>query len=100
MSVRQSVGLSVTRTFDDPQGAPTWPTWPCFYIGMLSIFSASGDKCGVVRKADRESGKDLCYTKAEQKWPMQCKEKNAATPLPVDYESPSAPWEKGTIFRE
>ena len=28
-SVRWLVGWSVTHSFDDPHGAPYWPTWPC-----------------------------------------------------------------------
>ena len=31
LSVGRSVGWSVTQTFDDPNGAPYWPTWPCFF---------------------------------------------------------------------
>ena len=27
-SVGRSVGLSVTNSFDDPHGAPFWPSWP------------------------------------------------------------------------
>ena len=27
--VGRSVGRSVTHSFDDPHGAPYWPTWPC-----------------------------------------------------------------------
>ena len=30
VSVGWSVGWSVTHSFDDPLGAPYWPTWPCF----------------------------------------------------------------------
>ena len=29
VSVGVSVGLLVTHMFDDPHGAPYWPTWPC-----------------------------------------------------------------------
>ena len=31
-SVRWLVGWSVTHLFDDPHGAPYWPTWPFFSI--------------------------------------------------------------------
>ena len=31
-SVGQSVGRSVTHSFDDPHVAPYWPTWPCFKV--------------------------------------------------------------------
>ena len=52
----------------------------------------------MVKPADRENGIDMCYTKAGQQWPMQCKEEKAATTLPDDYESPPVPWDLGHIL--
>ena len=90
------------------QGFPSEYTWDlmirsqCFSARFSWFssqpYSASGEKCGVVKPADRENGIDQCYTKAGQQWPMQCKEEKAASPLPVDYESPPVPWDLGHIL--
>ena len=35
--VGQSVCWSVTHSFDDPHGAPYWPTWPCYLLVFPSL---------------------------------------------------------------
>ena len=62
------------------------------------LLKYTGGNCGVVKHDDRKSGKKICYTKAEQKWPMECIEEMEATPLPDNYKSPPAPWELGQVL--
>ena len=33
--IGRSVGWSITHSFDDPHGAPYWPTWPCLKVCLL-----------------------------------------------------------------
>ena len=46
MSVGWSVGRSVGRVkhlFDDPPGAPYWPTWPCFFASKTEYLTSNKD---------------------------------------------------------